>query len=1305
MPNSEKLHAAARGKDGRRAVMAGPLGFHQESLCVSVGRRLGGWDISPTITTPCLASTRLASTSRRHWYESSACLAMAATLPVSTRQEELHRTIRSLSLDFELHLQVPNPTISPSKRRQQHRTSEQERVDAIYNRAHYLHFKDPRQLSTSIGRFREQADRLLRDWTSKRNANPDAAPTSTPLDPLRARPSLEERAVLQRLLLELLQNANSSPTRAKRPSPEFPGRDPKRPKPQPIQVADSLDDIPVRSRTSIGTSTTLSTPSRASSFMNRSASSSKLSFASSVFSTVDGGVFSSQTTIESARSRNVIQGSSFTSKQTIDDSFGHYDTRPPDPETPQPARHLPRDGKIREEENILAHSGRSIVPHMAFPVPGLNQAPFIILWELTRAAIHCNVDLAQWDLEYKPNDAWHNQTKFRGKVVSHPLFVGKGLPPPCDANSWAAGLGNFNANGKTLTLSVDLAYSAEESGPLFRPKLHPPKLELGHRLSRRFGADRFMEVTLPSPYGKDTPSIIKKDIEGPEKIIQWLTDKLHYFVGRSWAPFYTRDVKKTIKDPQPPHKTRNIYQERVQFFAVDGISFRLPQSQFPPPQEASCLSARTKMKRSDLLGWALNIENNTNQPVPKLFSRLALSLSRTFPTIVLERHQIQNRDVDLGSKDVMNDGIGRMSRSVARKVATHLGISETPCCYQARIGSAKGIWIVDVEDDGLDDNDWIETYPSQRKWKCDFEDIHHRTFEVRNWARELRSAALNAQFIPVLEAQSQIPGMMRKAIAKHLEDGLRMELDGQIAAMNHPMDLRAWIRRSAFSSISGLSQGHVPFTAGLPDREEDIIPFLLDAGFDTKVNQFLKELTWDMRKRQTDQLKEKMNIKIPRSTYAYMVVDFTGTLEEGEVQLAFSSKFEADGESDTLLDGIEVLVARAPAHFVSDIQKVKAVFKPNLKQLKDVIVFSSKGDSPLADLLSGGDYDGDQAWVCWDPEIVRNFTNSPVPDQPKLVDLGYIQTFNPTFQSILDTSVDMESACATFLHSAISFSMQPSLLGICTSFKERLCYYENSVSSQRAVALSTLVGLLVDQSKQGLLFSNDDYNRLKNDMNMKGREPEYLNERSSNYVNRDRSIHILDYLKFDIANVVIEKSLESFYKTINTLSVTKWDDDLIKAVESKWKVTMTNRPDASSNFNAKVKEVFEEWVSIQPPKELLSSRSVVGLLDVWNGDPALSKWALLKASTTFKMCHGTGYKMVWRLAGQQLAHIKAMASRKGADVSSVAVTAEMWNVLRPDTKRITALAARRESGQDNESLAAIEEISEFDDNGTQLDDS
>ncbi|KAH7170041.1 RNA dependent RNA polymerase-domain-containing protein [Dactylonectria macrodidyma] len=1301
---------------------------------------------------------------------------MAAIPPASKRQqgrEELHRTIKSLSLDFQLHLQVPDSTISPSKRQQQRRTSEQERVDAIYSRAQYLYYKDPRHLSTSIGRFRQQADQLIRDWTaSKRDANPDAAPTSSSLDPLRARPSLEERAVLQTLLLDLLKNVNSlPPTRAKRQSPEFSDRDsgPKRPKPHSFAAVDSLDDIPVRSRTSIGTSsTTPSFQSRSSSFLSRTTeSSSRLSFASSVFSTATGGASSSQTTIESVRPPKVALVSSPTSEhrhEPLDDPLCHNDSQPSDPKTPSPIRHQHHDSHHTHSSQLgSAISAYSSVPDIVdthtpivdarftkkttslptlanrlshiwprFPVPGLNEAPFIILWELTRAAIHCNVDLSEWDLEYEPGDTWHDQTKFRGKMAVHRLFVGKGLPPPCDANSWAAGLTTFNAADKTVTLSVELMFNTEDSGPLFQLKLQPPRLELGHRLSRRFGGDRFMEVTLPTPNGKDSPSFVRQNADGPEQIINWLTGKLHYFVGRSWAPFYTREMKKKVKDTQDHQdskKTRILVQQRVQFFAVDGISFQMPRSQFPPPNEASDLSTRTKMRRYDLLSWAVNINHNVHQPVTKLFSRLALSLSRTCPTIALEPHQILNREVDLGTKEVMNDGIGRMSRSVARKVAAKLGLSEIPCCYQARFGSAKGIWLVDVADDGLDDNDWIETYPSQRKWKCDFKDVHHRTFEVRNWPRELRSASLNQQFIPVLEAQSRRPGDMRKAVANHLVNGLRMELDGQIAALDHPTLLRAWIKRTGFSSVGGLSQVHTPFLAGLPERDEDIIAFLLDSGFDTSKNEYLKDLVWEMRKRQTEQLKVKMNITIPRSTYAYMVVDFTGTLEEGEVQLAFSSKFQVGEESDTLLDGIDVLVARAPAHFVSDVQKVKAVFKPGLKRLKDVIVFSSKGDAPLADLLSGGDYDGDQAWVCWDPEIVQNFTNSPEPPKPDLIKQGYLRRQNRTFQSIADTSVDKEQACTTFLHQGLSFSMEPSLLGLCTSFKERLCYYENSVTSERAVALSTLVGLLVDQSKQGTLFGDDDFTRLKSDMKMRAKEPQYLNERGSRYVNKDGSIHILDYLRFQVADVIVNEALTKFSQVIKQKGDNnKWDTDLTglfneyeeyskgsrtyekllthlrtetKALEAKWKVTM--KP-SEGDFNTKLKAMFEEWVSIQPPPDLMRSKTVLGLLDLWNGDPAMSTWTLLKASAMFKLCCHTGHSMVWRLAGQQLARIKATASRGRGDVSAVAVTAQMWNVLRPDGKRITALAARRDGVEDNGSLAAIEDISEFDEYGTQLDD-
>lgn len=39
--------------------------------------------------------------------------------------------------------------------------------------------------------------------------------------------------------------------------------------------------------------------------------------------------------------------------------------------------------------------------------------------------------------------------------------------------------------------------------------------------------------------------------------------------------------------------------------------------------------------------------------------------------------------------------------------------------------------------------------------------------------------------------------------------------------------------------------------------------------------------------------------------------------------------------------------------------------------LVEVILLPVTGDNPMAQLLSGGDYDGDMAWICWEPSIVE----------------------------------------------------------------------------------------------------------------------------------------------------------------------------------------------------------------------------------------------------------------------------------------------------------------------------------------------
>lgn len=79
------------------------------------------------------------------------------------------------------------------------------------------------------------------------------------------------------------------------------------------------------------------------------------------------------------------------------------------------------------------------------------------------------------------------------------------------------------------------------------------------------------------------------------------------------------------------------------------------------------------------------------------------------------------------------------------------------------------------------------------------------------------------------------------------------------------------------------------------------------------------------------------------------------------------------------------MIARNPCNLPSDVRKFQAVnpdedsgFPKHL--FWDVVVFSIHpidGHAP-ADFLSGGDYDGDRAWCCWDKRLM-NFQNHPLP--------------------------------------------------------------------------------------------------------------------------------------------------------------------------------------------------------------------------------------------------------------------------------------------------------------------------------------
>ena len=108
---------------------------------------------------------------------------------------------------------------------------------------------------------------------------------------------------------------------------------------------------------------------------------------------------------------------------------------------------------------------------------------------------------------------------------------------------------------------------------------------------------------------------------------------------------------------------------------------------------------------------------------------------------------------------------------------------------------------------------------------------------------------------------------------------------------------------------------------------------------------------------------QRCRILIPKSRLLFGVCDpssqsgVPGKLKPGTCFVRIT--LDGDGEARTLLN-TEVLVTRNPCLHPGDLQKFKVVDVPEFAHLADCIVFSTCGKRPSADLMSGGDLDGDK---------------------------------------------------------------------------------------------------------------------------------------------------------------------------------------------------------------------------------------------------------------------------------------------------------------------------------------------------------
>lgn len=251
----------------------------------------------------------------------------------------------------------------------------------------------------------------------------------------------------------------------------------------------------------------------------------------------------------------------------------------------------------------------------------ISSAPDVVIWEVTRLALHCDVDVASLDLQYDQrlvdlDTLWHT-------LRHHSAFKGKSFPEKSDPIAWHDGLyNNFESEGNALVmLTATMHASKSKDGPAMRLELHPLKREQGSRLLRRFGSDRFIDVRIPS-----IDSWLGREEGSVALVARWLANEPHLFMDRRWSAFFIRErsEKSEIKDVKHGQDSKVIFNERVMFFAESGRQLPSTRPTISALSNTKDPTARSACSRTDMLNWLLNFNENCHESYLKLFSRIAL---------------------------------------------------------------------------------------------------------------------------------------------------------------------------------------------------------------------------------------------------------------------------------------------------------------------------------------------------------------------------------------------------------------------------------------------------------------------------------------------------------------------------------------------------------------------------------------------------------------------------------------------------------------------------------------------------------
>ncbi|KAK5170250.1 uncharacterized protein LTR77_004836 [Saxophila tyrrhenica] len=329
--------------------------------------------------------------------------------------------------------------------------------------------------------------------------------------------------------------------------------------------------------------------------------------------------------------------------------------------------------------------------------------------------------------------------------------------------------------------------------------------------------------------------------------------------------------------------------------------------------------------------------------VAKKVKRIGLLFSTAEVAVQLDPDRCEDIDDVVFQDYTFTDGCGLISEQLARTVVQRRNIvfrnkRYLPSVFQIRYKGYKGVLTLAPS---LKGQFQVQFRQSMKK----FTTATDNSFSVVECSKPYSFGYLNDEVILLLHSLGISAEMLHRKQAEYLHF-----LD-QVSGG----DPRAAFRFLSYQSEIGLAEKL------LIDGVESVMPSLQ------------KMVGQERAKMLSKRDVQRCRIMIPNSRLLFGVCDpfstgdARGRLKPGTCFVRITD--DATGEARTIIN-TEVMVTRNPCLHPGDLQKFRVVDIPGFSHLVDCIVFPVCGKRPSADLMSGGDLDGDKFFVTWDPDII-----------------------------------------------------------------------------------------------------------------------------------------------------------------------------------------------------------------------------------------------------------------------------------------------------------------------------------------------